>query len=279
MFCIFMHMLNEHATPSPLPIVVKYGGNAMPQAGVPDRVLAEVVDLWRSGTPIVLVHGGGPEIDRWLGWRGVATERIDGLRVTDAATLETTEAVLCGSLNKRIVRACGALGARAVGVSGEDASTLVARRARSESGADLGYVGEVIDCDPRLVCALLASGFLPIVAPLAVARDHAHAFNVNADLAAGALAATLGAEAFVALTNVARVLRDPDDPHSGIDEFSLAQAREFADGDACRSSMRPKLRAAIAAVEGGVERAYIADARIGIRDALERGDATIIYRE
>jgi acetylglutamate kinase len=271
-------MMNQYA--SPLDgglIVVKYGGNAMPVDGAPDPLLAELAELWRTGLQIVLVHGGGPEIDRWLALRGVTTERVDGLRVTDAITLETTEAVLCGTVNKRIVRACAALGLPAVGVSGEDAHTLIAERAASASGADLGFVGNVVACNVKLLRTLLGYGFLPVVAPLALNDAATTAYNVNADLAAGAIAAALHASAFLAVTNVPRILRNPDDPSSGIDRLTIAEAREFLTTDACRSSMKPKLEAAIASVAGGASAAYICDARPGaIRNALSAGEATII---
>ncbi|HEY5341254.1 MAG TPA: acetylglutamate kinase [Candidatus Aquilonibacter sp.] len=256
------------------PIVLKYGGNAMSPG---DPLLAEAVRLHRSGTPVVLVHGGGPEIDRWLAQRGVTTTRIDGLRVTDAQTLEVTEAVLCATINKRLVRACTARGARAVGVSGEDGATLTAVRAYGSHGEDLGYVGDVSACDPSLIALLLENGYLPVVAPLATAPDGSHAFNVNADLAAAAIAGALRARAFILATNVARVLRDPADPTSGIDTMTLAQAHEFLRSPACSGGMQPKLRAAIAAVESGAQRAYICEAGDStIERALDETAATVI---
>lgn len=270
-------MLYQYASPRPsAPLVVKYGGNAMGCSGEPDPVLAELAELRAAGSPVVLVHGGGPEIDRRLKERGIVTQRIDGLRVTDAATLETTEAVLCANVNKRIVRACLALGLPAVGISGEDGALLIAERTRSASGSDLGFVGGVTACRPAILHTLLAAGFVPVVAPLAIAADGSSALNVNADLAAAAISAALQATAFVAITNVSRVLRDPDDASSGVERFSIAQARAFVESDACRSSMKPKLRAAIAAVEGGVGAAYICNvAPRAIRNALA-GDATVI---
>ncbi len=282
------------------PLVVKYGGAALALAchgergssachperrreapeskdeGPPsDPVLAEIAELWRAGTQIVLVHGGGPEIDRALEARGIATERIAGQRVTDAATLEVAEAVLCGTINKRLVRAFLALGIPAAGISGEDASLLVADRLHS-SGASLGFVGDVIACNPQLLEALLRSRILPVVAPLAVARDALHAYNVNADLAAAAIASGVKAEAFVLVTNVARVLRDPDDPASGIDRMTPEEARAFAATDACRSSMKPKVIAAANAAQAGVEAAYISGAGPGAIAAARGGDATVI---
>jgi acetylglutamate kinase len=239
-------------------LVVKYGGNAMAEpGGGRDPLLAEVAALWHAGQAVVLVHGGGPEIDAALAQCGVATQRIDGHRVTDAATLGITEAVLCGSLNKRLVRACTMLGLPAVGISGQDGGTLRARRATGTHGEDLGYVGEITRVEPKLLQTLLAQGFLPVVAPLALAQDASHAYNVNADLAAGAIAAALHAEAFVLVTNVPRVLRDVEDPTSGIDRFTADQASTFAHTNACRNSMKPKLLAAAIAARNGAAAAYI----------------------
>ncbi|MDE2482880.1 MAG: acetylglutamate kinase [bacterium] len=267
-------MQYNYATP-PGPLVVKYGGNALPADGSPDPLLAEVAALHRAGERVVLVHGGGPEIDRRLAELAIPTRRIDGLRVTDLATLEVTEAALCGTINKRLVRACAALGVAAVGISGEDARTLVARRALGGDGQDLGYVGEVTYADPHLVLALLDAGFLPIVAPLAIADDAAHAYNVNADLAAAALAGALRARAFVIVTNVPRVLADRNDPSSGIEHLTVDAARAFAASDACASGMQPKMNAAIAAVAAGCTAAYICAANeTTIRSALTEGNAT-----
>lgn len=269
-----MHMAHEYASPGTL--VVKYGGNAMAAApGGADPLLSEVAALREAGTPVVLVHGGGPEIDAALAERGIVTERIGGHRVTDAATLAVTEAVLCGSVNKRIVRECQALGLPAVGISGQDGSTLRARRAQGINGEDLGFVGEIESVNPALLLGLLRDGFLPVVAPLALAVDGAHAYNVNADLAAAAIASALRAEAFVLVTNVARVLRDVDDSSSGIDRFTIEQAERFATANACQSSMKPKIAAAAAAARGGVV-SYICNARIGALASALSGDATII---
>jgi acetylglutamate kinase len=273
-----MHMSNGYASPLNLrPIVVKYGGNALPQPGARDEVLDEISQLWSAGSRIVLVHGGGPEIDRALEDRGLTTRRVDGLRVTDAATLQVTEAVLCGTLNKRLVRACARLGVSAAGVSGEDGGLLVADREASPHGEDLGYVGRIVCCDPALLKALLSTGWMPVVAPLARSMDASHAYNVNADLAAAAIAGALQARAFVAITNVPRVYADPENPASAIDRISLEAARAFLASAGCRDSMKPKVQAAIAAVENGADASFICAAGTSaIRAALERGEATIV---
>ncbi len=257
---------------------MKYGGAALRATGgaATDPVLEELAALYERGERAALVHGGGPEIDRALEERGIATRRIDGQRVTDAATLETVESVLCGTLNKGLVRAALSLGIRAVGISGEDGPTLIAKRLEGAGGEDLGYVGEIVDCDPHLLRALLDAGYVPVIAPLAVSRDGRQTYNVNADLAAAALAAALASSAFVIVTNVGRVLRDPDDPRSGMDRLTPEEARAFAASDACRSSMKPKLLAAVAAVTGGAHAAYICEGKPGTIAAALAGDATIV---
>jgi acetylglutamate kinase len=271
-------MVNEYASPSAIcrMLVLKYGGNAMPAQGQPDPVLAELAQLWKGGMRVVVVHGGGPEIDAELARRAIPTRRVEGLRVTDAATLGVTEAVLCGTLNKRLVRACVALGVAAAGISGQDGPVLVAQRERGPAGADLGYVGRVETVDVRLIETLLNGGFLPVVAPLAVEPAGAQAYNVNADLAAGAIAAALSADAFVALTNVPRVLRDAGDPRSAIDRFTPDDALRFAQSPACGEKMKPKLLAASSAVAHGAKAAYIAGAKTRAIAAALEGDATVI---
>lgn len=270
-------MANEYARPPAIrrTLVLKYGGNAMPPHGEPDPVLTEVAQLWRAGRRVVLVHGGGPEIDAELQRRSIATQRLEGLRVTDAATLAITEAVLCASVNKRLVRSCLALGIRAVGISGQDGPLLLAQPERARSGADLGFVGRVQAVDARLIETLLTGGFLPVIAPLAVEPGGAHAYNINADLAAGAIAAILGAD-FVAVTDVPRVLRDAGDPRSAIDRFTPLDALSFAQSAACGGKMKPKLLAAANAVRGGGNAAYICGVKPGAIAAALEGDATVI---
>ena len=220
-----MHMMHEYART----LVVKYGGGAMRGCGggEVDPVLAELAMLRGAGSAVVLVHGGGPEIDSALAELGISTSRIDGLRVTDAATLRVTEAVLCASINKRIVRGALALGMPAVGLSGQDGGMLIAERAVGLHGEDLGYVGQIVSTDVRPLRALLDAGLLPVVAPLAVARSGDHAYNVNADLAAAALAGALRADVFVAITNVPRVFRRSQRSFIGHRRFYAGRCASF----------------------------------------------------
>ena len=275
-----MHMQHDYAIPPALrPIVIKYGGNAMPDQteGCADPTLFEIGELWRSGMPIVLVHGGGPEIDAALAQHGIVTERIEGLRVTTEETLAVTEAVLCATLNKRIVRALTALGLPAVGISGQDGGTLVARALRSTSLVDLGYVGEVIKCDPLLIQTLLNARFVPVVSPIAISGDASTAFNINADSAGASIAGALSSPAFVAITNVPRVLRNFNDKTSTIERMTPLEAQVFASSAACHSGMKPKVRAAALAVLSGADASYICGSMVGaLNAALFDGEATII---
>lgn len=245
--------------------------------GVESALLfGEVAERISDGHALVLVHGGGPEIDAALAARSLGSVRVEGLRVTDRRTLEVVEAVLCGTLNKRIVRGCLEAGIDAVGLSGQDGALLTARKAGSSPACDLGYVGEIAFVRHQLLLALLRAGFTPVVAPVAVSLDYAYALNVNADTSAGAIAAALGADALVMLTDVPRVLRDPKNSSSGIDDFSVEQARDFAESPGCQNSMRPKILAAANAVAGGVARAYICAAKPGAIQKALAGDATVV---
>lgn len=270
-------MLHKVTRASRGTVVIKYGGNAMDTQA--DQALAlDVAELRAHGYDVVVVHGGGPEIDAALSSRNIVTERIDGLRVTTRAALEVTEAVLCGVANKRLVRALIEQGVPAVGISGQDGAMLRAQQARSRQGADLGYVGEIVGVTTELLVTLLESAFVPVVAPLAIGDCEPQAYNVNADSAAAAIAGALKAHAFVTLTNVERLLADVYDRSSAIDRLTADQAQAFAASPACLGGMQPKVRAAIDAVRAGVSGAYIRAAGPRAVMLALAGDATIISR-
>ena len=258
------------------PLVVKYGGNAM-VLGAPDPTLDELASLHRAGTPVVLVHGGGPMIDAELRERGLGQIRIAGLRVTDAAALEIVERILCGTVNKALVRALAQRGVTAVGISGEDGGMLRAPYARAE-GQSLGFVGEIPAVDPALIVAILAAGMLPVIAPLALSLDDSSALNVNADNAAGAIAGALQAEAYVVITNVARVLRDVSDAASAIERLTVADAKRWVADGSFSGGMRPKIVGALDALHRGARRAIIVGARRGAINEALQGAGTEIVR-
>ncbi len=248
-------------------IVVKYGGAAL-AAGAAEPVLAALVALQRAGARVVLVHGGGPELTAFLRRLGKEPVFVDGLRVTDRETVEVAEMVLAGRVNKALVAGLQRLGGRAVGICGKDGGLL---RARKRPGPDLGFVGEIVAVDTSLLEHLHAGGWLPVVASIAPGED-GETYNVNADLAAAALAGALRADSFVLLTDVPGVLRDARDPASLIRELSAAQARDLVREGAVSGGMIPKVEACLAALAGGAGEAWIADGRDGTAlEALGRG--------
>ena len=254
--------------------VLKYGGNAMAGAG-PDPVLADLAGLLREGWQFVVVHGGGPQINAALAESAIPTTRVHGLRVSDGPTLAITERVLCGSVNKRLVRECARLGIAAVGVSGQDGGLLGAHKACAPDGTDLGFVGEIESVDARLLRTLLDAGYTPIVAPLAAAGDAKCAYNVNADTAAGAIASALHADVYIVVSNIDYVLADPSDPTSRIAAMSLHDACDFAASAACASGMKPKMDAVVEAIKNGVNTAVICS---GLRQGLA-GAGTVVARQ
>ncbi len=249
----------------------------MSQAELADPLLDDIATLVRDGNGVVLVHGGGPQIDLALARSGIVTQRVAGLRVTDAATLAVTESVLCGTVNKALVRALARRGIVAAGISGQDAATLVARIVAPIDGRSLGFVGDIQTIRSALLEALLAAKIVPVVAPLAVTADGRQALNVNADSSAGAIAGALGADAYVIVTNVDRVRRVVSDPSSGIASLTVAQARTYLADGTFDGGMIPKMRSAVDALAAGARSAIICGSGIGaISRALAGSGTTVV---
>jgi acetylglutamate kinase len=235
-------------------IVVKIGGSTL---GSHDTTLEDVALLHGEGRRIIVVHGGGDLVSRWLQTHGVQARFLDGLRVTEADTLEVVVAVLAGLVNKQLVAQLNALGARAVGLSGADGALLRARRARPE----LGFVGEITDVERTLLQALLDGGCLPVIAPVAL-EDEAGAvtaqlLNVNADTVAGEVARHMGAAALAFLTDVAGVL---DGQGRLMEQLSAGEARALVATGTIAGGMMPKVEAALVAASGGT-RTVVLDGR------------------
>ncbi len=238
-------------------VVVKYGGSAMVDPGLRETFAADVALLALVGIKPVIVHGGGPQITRAMGEAGLAAEWVDGRRVTDAAAIRVVQSTLAGEVNPDIVRLINTHGALAAGVNGLDANLFVARP-RDER---LGYVGEVDEVNPRIVTALQDEGYIPVVAPLARGPED-RAYNINADTAAGALAAALGAGKLVYLTDVEGLYRDIGDADSLISKLSDADLESLVTGGSVSAGMLPKLESCLAALAGGVRQAHILDGRV-----------------
>lgn len=238
-------------------VVVKFGGNAMIDDALAASFAADVVLLRAVGVRPVVVHGGGPQIGRLLAQLGVETEFRDGLRVTDAQTLDVARMVLAGQVGADIVAAINRRDRVAVGLSGEDAGLILARQ-RDEA---LGYVGDVVDVNRKILDTLIGADFVPVISTIG-ADETGQAFNINADTAAIAIAEALGAEKLIYLTDVPGVLTDVDDPASLVSKLSAARARLLIAEGVIAGGMIPKVEACLAAVEAGVPSAHILDGRI-----------------
>lgn len=252
-------------------VVIKYGGHAMGDLETARKFAADVVLLKLVGIHPVVVHGGGPQINRMLKKSGVESAYIDGLRITDAPTMEVAEMVLSGSVNKELAHLITAAGkeadVRGVGLSGKDAGLITAVKAvrtrKDENGVeapvDLGLVGEPASVDPKLITALInaADDYIPVIAPIGVSAD-GETYNINADTAAGAIAGALKAKRFLLLTDIAGVL---DGDKNLIREMDRAAAKALIDTGAATGGMIPKLETCIAALDAGVEAAVILDGR------------------
>jgi acetylglutamate kinase len=243
-------------------VVVKYGGNALhgSEGGDSDALasFAQDVVLMRAvGLLPVVVHGGGPQIGELMARLGKETEFRDGLRVTDAETLDIARMVLVGKVNRDIVSAINVHGPLAVGMSGEDAKLITAQ----QTNVDLGFVGSVALVDPTMLQRLLAEDLIPVVATIA-ADAAGQAYNINADTVAGALAEALGAEKLIFLTDIEGLRIVPDDPTTVIHQASLSVIDEILRSGAAEGGMRPKVEACARAVRAGVTRAHILDGRV-----------------
>ncbi|HET7487768.1 MAG TPA: acetylglutamate kinase [Acidimicrobiales bacterium] len=237
-------------------VVVKYGGNAIGD----DESLASFasdVTLMRSvGMHTVVVHGGGPQIGDLMNRLGKVPEFREGLRVTDADTLDIARMVLVGKVNRDIVAAVNVHGPLAVGLSGEDAG-LITATARSP---ELGFVGDVAAVNASIIERLLAEDLIPVVATIGSSTE-GQAYNINADTAAAAVAEALGAEKLVYLTNVEGLRRDPDDPESLVTTLSVDELEAMVEGGSVTAGMIPKAASCVRAVRGGVGHAHILDGR------------------
>ncbi len=264
-------------------VVVKYGGAAMTEESLRRQVAQDLILMRYVGMNPVLVHGGGPEISRQLELLGLKSAFVDGLRVTDAATMEVVEMVLTGKVNREIVSALNLQGGRAVGLSGRDAGLLLARPYRPVDQAgrerDLGYVGEVERVAPEVVSDLVGAGYLPVVAPVGVDGE-GQAWNLNADTVAGELAAALQAAKLVLLTDVEGILRRRSEPDSLISTLAADQAEELIAVGVIEGGMIPKVRSCVRAIRAGVGRVHIIDGRLPHSLLLEvftdRGVGTMV---
>jgi acetylglutamate kinase len=258
--------------------VIKYGGNAMISPELFDAVMEDIILLRLVGIPVVLVHGGGPEINDMLKRLGKESKFINGLRYTDRETMEIVQSVLCGKVNKDLVATIQRKGADAVGLCGLDAGLFKAVKLR---GGDLGYVGEIVEVNPGIVTRAIEAGRIPVVATVALGIDEDTSYNVNADTAASKLAVALGAEKLILLTNTRGVLRERDNEDTLIHQIRTDEIPALCGENIIAGGMIPKAECCAEAISGGVRRTHILDGRIPHAILIEmltnEGAGTMIY--
>jgi len=258
-------------------VLVKYGGHAMGKGDNGDPFARDIVLLKQVGINPIVVHGGGPQIGQMLQRLGIKSSYVDGLRVTDAETMEVVEMVLAGTVNKQLVAAINAAGGCAIGLSGKDGGLIRARKL-TRNGADLGFVGEPEHIEGRVLATFRQSDIIPVIAPIGVGAG-GETYNINADTVAGAVAAAVKARRFLLLTDVAGVL---DDEKRLIPELTAAEARRLIAQGTISGGMIPKVETCLYALEQGVEGVVIIDGKMQHAVLLElftnQGTGTLIHK-
>lgn len=238
-------------------IVIKYGGNAMINEHLKEQVMEDIALLWLIGVKVVLVHGGGPEINEVMDKFGKKPEFVDGLRVTDKETVDIVQMVLAGKVNKSLVTLLQMKGGHAVGLSGMDGG-LIEAEIKDER---LGYVGKITKIRPQPITDLLEKNYIPVIST--VAGDHSgNVYNINGDTAAAYIAGALHAERLLMMTDIAGILRDKDDSSSLIPELTVSEAKTLYESGIISGGMIPKVDCCIKALDEGVENVTILDGRV-----------------
>lgn len=238
-------------------VVVKYGGNAMINEELKQQVMEDIVLLWLVGVKVVLVHGGGPEINRLMERLGKEPVFVDGLRVTDQETMDIVQMVLSGKVNKTLVNLLEMQGGRAMGISGIDGGLI---RAQAKDPR-LGFVGRITGVDIRPVMDMLEKGYIPVISTLGC-DEQGNAYNINGDTAAAFIAGALGAERLIMMTDIAGILRDQHDPSTLIPKLTVEQAKGLYASGVISGGMIPKVDCCIEALNRGVESVIIMDGRV-----------------
>ena len=249
-------------------VVVKYGGNAMVNDALKEKVMQDVALMKYTGINVVIVHGGGPEITQFLKKVGKETSFVSGLRVTDEETVEIAEMVLAGKINSEIVMLLNRRGVRAVGLSGKDADLIHAEKKLAtvyEQGektkVDIGYVGKTKKIDTRIIEDLIKSGYVPVIAPIGVGED-GESYNINADYVAADIAGALKAEKLLLLTDTEGVYKDFENKSSFVSTLTADEARQWIKDGIIAGGMIPKVEACLRALQGGAGKAHIIDGRL-----------------
>lgn len=242
-------------------LVIKYGGNAMTNAELKDAVMTDIVLLSLVGIKVVLVHGGGPEINDMLKKLNIESRFVNGLRYTDDATVDVVKMVLAGKVNKELVQLLNQHKGSAVGLCGIDGGMLMAEKKKTDDGQDLGWVGEIKSVNTKPILDALNNGNVPIIATVATDAQ-GNTYNINADTAAARIAAELGAENLILMTDIAGLLRDKDDPSTLIPEVNVSDVPFLKRQGIISGGMIPKIDCCVEAVRRGVHKTVIIDGRV-----------------
>ena len=238
-------------------VVIKYGGNAMVNEQLKQQVMEDITLLWLIGVKVVLVHGGGPEINETMSRLGKQAKFVDGLRVTDKETVDIVQMVLAGKINKTLVNLIQMKGGHAVGLSGIDGGIIEA----TMKNQALGYVGQITKVRTQPITDLLEKNYIPVISTVASDRQ-GNVYNINGDTAAAFIAGALGAERLIMMTDIAGILKDRNDPSTLIPRITVREARALYDSGIISGGMIPKMDCCIEALERGVNNVVIMDGRI-----------------
>ena len=249
-------------------VVVKYGGNAMVDKALTRTIMQDVTLLKYVGVNPILVHGGGPDINKMLTALNVESSFHDGLRITSEETMDVVQMVLTGKINKNIVSEINCLGGAAIGLCGKDGNLILAKKKLSPDGVDLGCVGEVVSINDKILNLLAKDAYIPVIAPIGV-DEQGQSYNINADTVAGEIAAALSAEKLMFLTDIDGIRREPEDPASIISVISVAEIYDLIDKGVISGGMIPKVKGCIKGIEKGVNRTHIINGTIAHPILLE----------
>ncbi len=242
-------------------VVIKYGGNAMMNDGLTQKILQDITLLKFIGMNPIVVHGGGPDINAQLKLMQIEPKFHNGLRVTDEDTMGAVQMVLTGKINVDIVAKLNALGGKAIGLNGKDAKLIEVEKLPPQNGVDLGFVGSITKINTKLLNLLAGDEYIPVIAPIGCGPE-GESFNINADTVAGAVAAGLKAEKLIFLTDIDGIRSDPKDPDSLIYHIGVAEVQKLVEDGTVAGGMIPKVRGCIDAIEHGVNRTHILNGTI-----------------
>ncbi len=258
-------------------VVIKYGGNAMINESLKQQVMEDIVLLWLIGIKVVLVHGGGPEISDMMKKVGKEAVFVDGLRVTDAETMDIVQMVLAGKVNKSLVNLLEMKGGKAIGLSGMDGRTIEAKTKNEK----LGFVGEIVKINASAIEDLLEKGYIPVVSTIGC-DENGNSYNINGDTAAAHIAGALNAERLIMMTDIDGILKDKDDSSTLIHEITIDEARKLQKENIITSGMIPKVECCIEAIHKGVQNVVIMDGRVPhsiLMELLTNEGAGTLFKE